>query len=301
MHRYLIVAVLAFCFGCASTTPLDNSARSSAPGSFVQLSQGMVHYSLDGPEDGEAVVLVHGFSTPMFIWERTVPALTDAGFRVLTYDLYGRGYSDRPDVKYNEELFDSQLEELLEALDIQEPVNLLGLSMGGAIVTIFTARHPEKVRRTGMIAPAGFPVKIPFTAKLVRIPGLGDFLMSVMGDRTIRKSAAKSFYDQSQVEPFLAKFDEQMKYKGYKRAILRTLKEFNLNDQEEAFKAVGSLGKPVLLIWGENDQTVPYEHHEKVMAAIPQTQFHSIEKAAHVPHYEKNGVVSPIIVGFFED
>ena len=300
MHRFLILVTVLLCAGCATTMPLDNTSRSALPGSFVQLSQGVVHYSLDGPEHGETVVLVHGFSTPMFIWERTVPALTKAGFRVLTYDLYGRGYSDRPDVAYNEELFDTQLLELLEALEVQEPVNIMGLSMGGAIVTIFASRHPEKVKRLGMIAPAGFPVKIPFTAKLVRIPGFGDFLMSALGDRTLKKGAAKSLYDQSQVVPFLVKFEEQMAYQGYKRAILRTLKEFDLNNQAAAFEAVGKEGIPTLLIWGKNDVTVPFEHHEKVLALIPQAEFHSIDNAAHIPHYERADVVSPLITEFMK-
>jgi len=59
------------------------------------------------------VVLVHGFSVASYCWERTVPALVEAGFRVLTFDLYGRGYSDRPDGPYNLDLFVRQIDELL--------------------------------------------------------------------------------------------------------------------------------------------------------------------------------------------
>jgi pimeloyl-ACP methyl ester carboxylesterase len=301
MQRLFILFAILLCAGCSSTVPLDDQARSAAPGDFVQLSQGQVHYRLEGPQTGETVVLVHGFSTPMFIWERTVPALTRAGFRVLSYDLYGRGYTDRPDVAYNEDLFDTQLTELLDALEIREPVHLVGLSMGGAIVTIFTARHPAKVRRLGLIAPAGFPVKLPFTAKLVRVPGLGTVLMSLLGEKTIKKSAAESFFDPSQVEPFLAEFEKQMAYDGYKRAILRTLKDFNLHDQASAYEQVGKLDNPTLLIWGRQDVTVPFAHSEKVMALIPHTIFHRIDGTAHVPHYEKPALVSPLIVAFLQE
>jgi len=45
---------------------------------------------------GPAVALVHGFSVPYYVWDPTAPELARAGFRVLRYDLYGRGYSDRP-------------------------------------------------------------------------------------------------------------------------------------------------------------------------------------------------------------
>ncbi len=120
MQKLSVLFAILLCAGCVTTSPLDDKARSVSPGDFVQLSQGYVHYQLEGPETGETVVLVHGFSAPMFIWERTVPALTKAGFRVLSYDLYGRGYSDRPDVAYDKDLFDTQLLELLDALDIRE-------------------------------------------------------------------------------------------------------------------------------------------------------------------------------------
>lgn len=57
---------------------------------FAKLSDGTVAYELTGPESGELVVLVHGVSGPMMVWDKTVPALNAAGFRTLRFDLYGR-------------------------------------------------------------------------------------------------------------------------------------------------------------------------------------------------------------------
>ena len=157
----VIVIILAlvvpyFAFDRESTT-LTETVRKRLPGQFVSLSDGYTHYQWDGPASGPVVVLVHGFSTPLFNWDRTAPALTDAGFRVLRYDLFGRGLSDRPKTDYNENLFDRQLSEIIQALKIEGPIRLVGLSMGGAIVTIFSARHPALVEKLVLIAPAGFP------------------------------------------------------------------------------------------------------------------------------------------------
>ena len=58
---------------------LDDAARKAAPGKFVRLSDGVTHYKLDGPETGRTVVLVHGFSVPMYIWDSTASALASAG------------------------------------------------------------------------------------------------------------------------------------------------------------------------------------------------------------------------------
>jgi pimeloyl-ACP methyl ester carboxylesterase len=71
---------------------LNKNTRKMLPGEFIQLSDGFTHYELDGPEEGDVIVLVHGFSTPLFIWDPTYEYLLDKGFKVLRYDLYGRGW-----------------------------------------------------------------------------------------------------------------------------------------------------------------------------------------------------------------
>ena len=81
---------------------LDEEARELAPGLFVELSDGWTHYDVAGPESGQVVILVHGFSVPYYIWDTTFEALVAAGFRVIRFDLFGRGYSDRPATVYEE-------------------------------------------------------------------------------------------------------------------------------------------------------------------------------------------------------
>jgi hypothetical protein len=61
------------------------------------------------------VVLVHGFSTSSFVWRGLLPKLTEAGLRVLTYDQYGRGFSDRPDSDFDAAFYERQLLELLSS------------------------------------------------------------------------------------------------------------------------------------------------------------------------------------------
>ena len=78
----------------------------------------MTHYETAGPPAGPAVVLVHGFSTPLLVWERTAPALAAAGFHVVAYDLYGRGRSDRLHCAYDPALYERQLRALIETLAI---------------------------------------------------------------------------------------------------------------------------------------------------------------------------------------
>ena len=81
--------------------------------SAVNLSTGATHYELTGPEDGPLVVLLHGATIPMWIWDCQVPALIQAGFRVLRYDMFGKGKSACPAVNYDRHLFCNQLHDLI--------------------------------------------------------------------------------------------------------------------------------------------------------------------------------------------
>jgi pimeloyl-ACP methyl ester carboxylesterase len=144
-----------FSYYRGETKDLNKETRNSASGSFIQLPDGVTHYELGGNESGEFVVLVHGFSVPYYIYDPTFNALMQAGFRVLRYDLFGRGFSDRPRTRYNIDLFVKQLADLLDALRVSRPVNLVGLSMGGPITATFTARHPERIKTLTLIDPAG--------------------------------------------------------------------------------------------------------------------------------------------------
>src|SRR5512133_3196950 len=127
------------------TRELNELARQEAGGSFIQLSDGFTHYELSNPAAEHTVVLAHGFSAPYFIYNPTFEFLTQAGFRVLRYNLFGRGFSDRPDTHYSLDLFVRQLSDLLAALRCTRPVSLVGLSTGGPITATFTARFPERV------------------------------------------------------------------------------------------------------------------------------------------------------------
>jgi len=279
---------------------LDDAARAAAPGQFVQLPDGRTHYELAGPPGAQTVVLVHGFSVPYYIWDPTFAGLAGAGFRVLRYDLFGRGFSDRPDANYNGDLYDRQLAGLLDALDIRVPVDVAGLSMGGPIVAHFTDRHPERVRRLMLIDPAGFPPKQPLAASLIRAPLLGEWLMDRFGELVLVKGLNKDLKDPTRFPGYQDRYRALMPYAGFKRALLSTLRSGFLSRAADAYRRVGQQGKPVLLIWGREDRVIPFATSEKVIAAIPHAEFHAIADAGHVPHLERPDVVNPILIEFLQ-
>lgn len=112
------------------TKELNEVTRAEAPGDFIELPHGRTHYELSKSNEKQPVILIQGFSIPYYIWDPTFQALSDTGLNVLRYDLFGRGYSDRPRVEYSLDLFVDQLFHLVRELGLGVPLDLVGLSMG---------------------------------------------------------------------------------------------------------------------------------------------------------------------------
>jgi pimeloyl-ACP methyl ester carboxylesterase len=281
------------------TKELNELTRKEASGAFVQLSDGFTHYELGNPEAENTVVLVHGFSVPYFIYDPTFEFLTRSGFRVVRYDLFGRGFSDRPETRYNIDLFVRQLGDLLDALRFTGPVNLVGLSTGGPITAVFTAFHPERVSKLVLIDPIGAkPLAISRILKVAAMPFVGEAIIGLFGSEGMVKNIASDFSDRTFVEQFQSRYFVQMHYKGFKRAILSTIRNNMLDSFLEFYERVGKMDKPVLLFWGRQDPTVPFKHSVILRAALPNVEFHAIEDCGHLPHYEKPDEVNPILLEF---
>lgn len=260
--------------------------------SFIDLPDGTVHYRLEGPENGQLVVLVHGFATPSVIWADYVKPLTDAGYRVLAFDNYGRGLSDRPATIYDADLFDRQLSGLLDAVGANRRVDIVGYSMGGAIVAVFAARHPERIRSVTLIAPAGLGKLSNARTEMLMRPVIGDWIIRLFGTKMFYAAAAEEAKNIPNPGPLLAAVNRQLQYRGYGDALLSTMRHYPLETADTYYSAVGASSLPVLAIWGEADEVVPYAHAERLMELVPQAQLRSYPGMGHTI-----GVVDPKLVG----
>ena len=300
MLSSLAAACLYFAVNCArhnvEREEITDAVRRNAAGSFVCLSDGVTHYELAGPEGGHIVVLIHGFSVPYYLWDQTFDPLVKAGFRVLRYDLYGRGFSDRPHVHYNADLYDRQLSELLAALHLDAPVELVGSSMGGPIAATFGARHPERVQALALLDPGHWPGEpMPWQ---IRTPVIGEYWACVQLAPSLPDGQKDDFRHPERYPDYFAKYPEQMRNKGFRRALLSTLRDYFTYDVRADFRRVGESHKPVFLLWGKLDKDVPFEGSKVVLEEIPQAEFHPLEDAAHVGFYESPEVVNPMLVEF---
>lgn len=295
-----VALLAASLYGWRERPQIDGDVRAAAAGSYVRLRDGITHYDLLGDPGGDLVVFVHGFSSPMYVWGRLPRHLVDEGFQVLRYDLFGRGFSDRPPVDYGLDLYERQLRGLLRAVGAPERVHLIGLSMGGAISVDFAARHPAEVGSLTLLAPAGYPQPEPLAMRALRVPLLGELLLGAAGDRVLVGSNARSVYDQSLVADLERRFRIQLGYDGYLHAVLSTLRRVPFGKMQTTYRKAGSSKRPVLLIWGREDEVLTIDAAKPMRAALRQPEFHAIPRAGHLVHLDRPDRVLPVVSDFLK-
>jgi pimeloyl-ACP methyl ester carboxylesterase len=257
----VLVAVLVWAFPILaerSRKVMNDAARSDAPGHFAELSQGTTHYRWYGGDRAPVAVCVHGLTTPSFVWDAIALRLVRQGFRVLVYDLYGRGYSDRPPGRQNDAFFIRQLEDLLADQTVADDITLFGYSMGGAIASGFAAKHPNRLRQLVLVAPAGFGgFPTGFLQQIRDYPALGDRLAHALFPRRHRAACDAL----AQKHPHLAEVAQaqadQVTWQGFIPGVLSSLRYVLRDEMEREHRKLFKEEMHVISIWAAADEVIP--------------------------------------------
>jgi pimeloyl-ACP methyl ester carboxylesterase len=307
MKKYYLVSMLIIVILLGSyfvfnpeKKELSDAERKQLSGTYINLSNGVTHYKLEGPKtkNGRLIVLVHGGTAPLWAWDKQIQPIKEQGYRILRYDMYGRGYSDRPNIVYDQQLYRTQLLELVDKLGSEKPFDLIGLSLGGGIATTFTAHHPERVRNLVIISPLINDFKVPF---FVQIPIVREFITRLVGIKIITNRFVSLFEGSPDAKIYLKLFTEQTTYKGFQRSLLSMLRNDAISgDYSPSYRSVGEQGRKVLLIWGNEDEEVTQHMIDRIRSLIPNLEFKSIEKAGHGVLFKKPDVINDLIINFLK-
>ena len=219
-----------------------------------------LHY--DDYGTGKPVVLIHGWPLSGRTWENQVPALIEAGYRVITYDRRGFGDSSQPWDGYDYDTFTADLNTLIEHLDLRE-VTLVGFSMGGGEVVRYIGTYGAG-RIAKVVLASAVP---PFLYKSAENPGGAmddDAIAGLLGGV---KSDRIAFLDEFTTGFFSA--GSELKVSQAQREYARDIAAFaspkGTMDCVTAFARTdfrGDLAKitvPTLVIHGDSDGIVPFE------------------------------------------
>ncbi len=239
----------------------------------------------DSGGDGRPVVLIHGWPLSGASWSEQVPALVEAGHRVITYDRRGFGDSDKPENGYDYDTFAADLAGLLDGLDLRD-VTLVGFSMGGGEVARYIGSHGEDRIHSAVFAGA-VP---PYLLKTDDNPdgGLGE--EDAQGLEQGAREDREGFLDGFSTNFFTA--GEELKVTEEQRqewltlagaardeALVGCIDAFSRTDFRNDLERITV---PTLVIHGDSDAIVPFEVSGKRTAeSVDGAKLVVVEDAPH--------------------
>ena len=255
----------------------------------VTAHSGLLHTTKVHVEDtggsGRPVVLIHGWPLSGEAWAPQVPALEEAGYRVVTYDRRGFGRSDKPKGGYDYDTLAEDLNGVISELDLED-VTVVGFSMGGGEVARYVSKFGEE-RLHSVVFAAAVP---PYLMKTDDNPD-GPLTEEMAGQMTAGLTADRAaFFDQFTTQFFSVDGTLKVSEKDRNEAIALCLQ----SDQTAALACMKSFATtdfrddlpnvtvPTLVLHGDGDGTVPFEGSgARTHAAIAHSQLVVLTGAPH--------------------
>ena len=244
--------------------------------------------------EGRPVVLIHGWPLNSDSWEHQALALTEAGYRVISYDRRGFGRSGQPFKGYDYDTMADDLASVIDALDLRD-ATIVGFSMGGGEVSRYIGRHgTSKLRQAVLISSIA-----PFMKKTDDNPnGVGEEVFEQMKDGVKKDRAAfledffPGFYGNGSkgggVSDSVLHWTWSMAMMASPKATLDCIDAFGHTDLRGDMAA---FDVPTLIVHGTGDEVVPIDTSGRAAAkAIKQSTLKEYEGAPHgltATHAEK--------------
>jgi len=285
----LIAAGVVFWARPVSVFRVFNEAQMYVMGArshYASVNGFRIHYYTLGSESGSPVVLVHGLGGRAEDWEKLAPFLRKAGYRVYLPDLPGFGQSERP-TNFSYSVTDQSriVVGFLDAMGLKQ-VDLGGWSMGGWIVQLVAANHPDRVSRLMLFDSAGLYVKPEWDTKL----------FTPISPAEIEKLDKLLMPHPPSLPDFVAR--DIMRVSQEHAWVMHRSLDTMLQGRETTDALLPQLKMRVLIVWGELDQITPLSEGKKMNKLISQSQMDVVAGCGHLAPNECAKVIGPEVVRF---
>ena len=262
---FLILILLIYLFSSFEKGNLDEY-RQGSEYEFARLSQGITAYKDIGNKDDPAIIVIHGATLPSEGFIGFCSGLSAKGYRVICYDQYGRGYSDRPITNYNMQLYTEQLRELLDFLDIKDAI-LYGSSMGAPIAINFSNNYSERILAIGLQVPL-----VHSNSKvlgLIKVPVVGNLFLRTFGIPFAKNRAEQWAHENEGQEEFINRYITQLSLPGTEYSLLSSIRNIANKDFLPDYKVFSELNIPIHIAYASDDDEIDPKTVNDVLKLIP--------------------------------
>jgi len=258
---------------------------------FAEVNGTTLHYRFDGPEQGPVVMLSNALASDLTMWEFQVPALVEAGYRVLRYDSRGHGQSAVPEGPYSIELLAADAVGLMDGLGL-EKVHFCGLSKGGMIGQMLGSRYGDRLISLTLSSTAAYMAPKEIWDERIETVRKGG--MAVVVDVTLDRwfTKAGQMHLASSVEK-IRRVILNTPVKGF-CACCAAIRDM---DQRETIRTVFT---PTLVMVGEHDSGTPVSAAEYIHQGITSSSLTIIPDAAHFVHMEQSSMFNHALLEFLQ-
>ena len=243
---------------------------------------------------GTPVVLLHGLTLSGSMWKPQIEDLSES-FRLIIPDLRGHGKSVAPKHGYTIHHYASDIKDLIYRLNLRK-VHLIGLSLGGAIATEFSAAYSYLLHSTIVISqmpPRFIPgddweIKISKFRKVMAKDGVENALENVLLKESIFGKINVGLNEWIDLKKAIRQFS------GYPL----NEKVSMGNDSHRVMELLQAYDKPFMIITGENDTEIFHIAANALKTALPKSQMVSIKDAGHLCSIEQPEKINSIMLKF---
>lgn len=258
-------------------------------------SDSQLNYLSEGT--GDPVILVHGMAASNRHWQLMLHELAQAGWQGFAPDLPGHGNSLKAEApsEYSAQAVYTLFENWLDGLAFEQPVRLVGHSLGGFLCLLYAYHHPQRVASLALIDPYYRPNQLPLLMRLVnRRPGL-----AALAFQRIPSWAIHMIFDLDMGEAH--HFTSQVRHTiagDYLRASPKII--YLGASVWDLTPILTEIKTPSLLIWGEHDRTLKPASFTRLALQMPQVEIAPIAGSGHQPHIVKAEQVNRRVIDFFQ-
>ena len=230
---------------------------------------------------GLPVVFLHGLCETHNLWNQIAPKLNHS-FRTITLDLPGFGSSPLPDIQFSLTDIAEMIHNLLTGIGIKNPV-LIGHSLGGYITLAYAKKYNLELRGFGLFHSSAY---------------------SDTDEKKENRTKLIDFIEQQGVMPFLSTFFPTLFYENRRQALEpviseltneakktppKTIQEYAraMRDRDENLELLKTFPKPIMMIIGENDASVPLSLSLEQSSMVQRPYILRLKDTAHMGMYEK--------------